>query len=139
MPTVWIPCGACERHIKSTESACPFCGASPSVSDGALARARERMPRLHRAAIVALGTTLAGAAAMTPAGCSSNTVGGSDASAEGGPDDDGGNAALYGVPAIDSGADAASDGGKDAASDAPSDAPFDGIAPAYGLPPISQL
>jgi hypothetical protein len=52
--TALVSCRACLRHVKATESVCPFCGAGV-VADAPAALAR--FPgRLGRLALVALGT-----------------------------------------------------------------------------------
>ena len=56
------PCPACNRHVDAGESACPFCAAALPVSLRA-----QQLPatprRLSRAALLAAGATLIGAAA----------------------------------------------------------------------------
>lgn len=62
-----LPCPACNRHVDAAEAACPFCGAALPESFRA---ARPLVPpprRLGRAALMAAGAMLVGAAA-----CSSN-------------------------------------------------------------------
>jgi len=56
-----VPCTVCQRHVRHSESACPFCGTERQPTAGAL---RERaLPRdAKRATLVALGLTLAGPA-----------------------------------------------------------------------------
>jgi hypothetical protein len=56
-----VPCTVCQRHVRRSESACPFCGAERQPTAGPL---RERgLPRdAKRATLVALGLTLAGPA-----------------------------------------------------------------------------
>lgn len=50
-----VTCGACTRHVRASEAACPFCGATTT------AEARESSPRsgpaarLSRAGLVAFG------------------------------------------------------------------------------------
>ena len=80
-----VPCPACVRHIRATDSACPFCGvqvdlspAGPTMGSG---------PRLGRAATFAFGAALAAAGAI---GCESEEP----------------NVPLYGAPVpVDAGPD----------------------------------
>ncbi|MBK6462946.1 MAG: hypothetical protein IPF92_18340 [Myxococcales bacterium] len=134
-------CAECNRHVRTTEAACPFCGAL-----GAVATASP-VSRATRAALVFGATVLvAGAAAACSDSASSDTgpvalYGGPpidasvDAGADSRADADASPAALYGGgPPIDAApTDAAP---TDAAEDAPKEAGRDGSpAPAYGLPP----
>src|SRR5262245_63081693 len=57
-----VPCPRCERHIKTTEPACPFCGAVPP-SDLAARAIAGPTQRLSRAAAFVFG------ASLTVAGC----------------------------------------------------------------------
>jgi hypothetical protein len=114
-----VPCPSCDRHVRATERACPFCSAA--LPEAALAAAPAVAPvagrGLTRAAIL-----FAGAAAIT--GCSSEQPvvmygpapvdASSDANdASNLPDV----VAMYGPAIIDSGSDA-----NDAATDATTDA-----------------
>ena len=122
------PCPACQRHVRVTEEACPFCGAA---IPRAAARGTEAVARLRgrpsRAAIFAAGATLAGLSA-----CSSSTPGG-----------DAGVSGAAGMSAGGQGGDAggaAGAGGRDGGSnDAVST--FDGPIAIYSAafpPPIGQ-
>src|SRR5690242_13884330 len=60
------PCPSCNRHVRTSESACPFCSAALSLADvpaPVLPRAR-----LGRAATFAFGATLIGAASLVGCG-----------------------------------------------------------------------
>ncbi|MBW2462142.1 MAG: hypothetical protein JRH11_10885 [Deltaproteobacteria bacterium] len=62
------PCSHCERHVRSTDAACPFC------DEPVLPTAPRPSPprRLSRSALVAWGAALASiTAACTPAGSTS--------------------------------------------------------------------
>lgn len=118
MATTLAPCPSCTRHVRVSETLCPFC-ATALPTDIAVRGARPRVAaRLARAGIFAVGTAVA---AATSAACS--TV----------------------APATDAGGDmaAATDtgtGGLDAAYGGPPDlGPIDlghgGIDAAYGGPP----
>src|SRR5262249_12643085 len=117
-----VPCPTCQRHVRTTESACPFCRAAlPADLDARAVPAASQ--RLSRAAAFVFGASLAvtscggevtedksasGAEGATSGGMGGATTGGSttgstsSASTTGststGPDDDGGNVALYGDP-----------------------------------------
>jgi hypothetical protein len=113
----FIPCVGCGRHVRADDASCPFCGASvPEVVVGPAVS----FAGLGRAAIMALGATLAGTAI---AGCESEIVSVADAYGapfDAGVEDAGGPAPAYGAP-FDAGV-------QDAGSDA------GGTAPAYGAP-----
>ena len=86
-----IPCLACQRHVQSDETACPFCGAAvAAVVSAKVCRgpcSGHVAPRLGRAALLAVGATLLCAA------CESSVI------------------PVYGVAIIvDGGADAADAG-----------------------------
>ena len=75
-----VPCSSCACHVKSADSACPFCGAAvvPSVSNAAEARVRDRAALLFGAAAIA-GT-------LAVAGCNNNaTIDGASGGASGTP------------------------------------------------------
>ncbi len=108
------PCTRCARHVRNTESCCPFCAtALELVSE----RAPIVLPRAGRAAIMAFGVLVTGA----DAGCDTAVMGGMDA-AYGGPpfdagptpdasvvdaaEDLGGDGAAYGGAPADTGLDA---------------------------------
>jgi hypothetical protein len=109
------PCEACERHIKGSETACPFCGVTLSQGFGVCAKttaARGTSP-LTRAAILFVG---AAAAAACDGGIEPGDVGGNvadartEASASDAARDDGNPVALYGpVPVDASTTDSATD------------------------------
>lgn len=164
MKAHFAPCESCGRHIRVSESACPFCDATTSSSFRALAAPAAPGKRLSRAALFVFGA----ASATAVAGCSSSSDssttpdGGGDAVADG---TDTNNSAAYGLPPdtsfLDSGpgdtsvpfVDAAyggppdtgifdsarpdtTDAGDGAAADGDAtDATDGGAAPAYGLPP----
>ena len=102
-----IPCPGCERHVRVTESVCPFCdGALPAVAPVERAELAVSSPprRLGRAATFLFGAAIAGSAAT---GCSTS---------------------AYGAPALDSGMEdtgTAGDADVDAAPDAAPDAATD--------------
>lgn len=58
------PCHACARHVRSTESACPFCAAAlvPDVADPPSVEG----PRLSRAAMLLLGSAALAEACRQP-------------------------------------------------------------------------
>jgi hypothetical protein len=102
----FAPCPSCNRHVVTVEIACPFCSAALPESF----RQRPAPPaprgRLSRAALMAAGAVLVGAA-----GCSDNLDdgGNNDAAADAGSmsdgnNNDGGAVALYGAPAPEYGA-----------------------------------
>lgn len=76
-----IACTGCQRHVRSDETSCPFCGAGVVAPPPGPPRT---IGRLGRAALFAFGATLG----ATTAGCVDSAV------------------PLYGAPAVDAGADA---------------------------------
>lgn len=121
-----LPCPGCARHVRASDTDCPFCGASLAALASAPAP-RTPAGRLGRAATFAFGAAVA---TTITVGCGDGTTGGDDAGAQ--PDaqaeidaqvgDDGGPAPLYGGPPDSGGV---SDSGVDSG----------GPAPAYGAPP----
>lgn len=116
-----LPCTSCARHVRASETSCPFCAAS-LVAQATAATSSPPGRRLSRAALFALGASAAAVAA-----CSGSVT------------------ALYGAPPSDGGA---LDGSRDASGDddgqaipaygiAPMDAGNDGPIPVplYGAPP----
>lgn len=112
-------CSSCQRLVRATDAACPFCSAPVvhSTEGGASPRLRRGLMLVGAAAIsVGCGTSQALYGAPAPP---------EDAAADGAKDAAAdGPVAAYGGPPIDSGVDAA----RDAAPDGP-------IA-AYGGPPL---
>jgi hypothetical protein len=56
-----IPCSQCQRHVRSSEAQCPFCGA-PSAPAALPARDALLRREAKRATLIALGLALAGQA-----------------------------------------------------------------------------
>src|SRR5450631_2705655 len=102
-------CGACARHVRTADAACPFCGATSARRD------TPRLPR-RRSRSAMIG---AAAVALACGGSSPGDDGGTDAkddgiqsldAAYGGPPFDSGTDSLqgaYGGPPVDAGLDAA--------------------------------
>jgi hypothetical protein len=114
------PCPACARHVRVSETACPFCGSVLAESLRESAAPAPPGVRLTRAALFAFGT---GAFAIAP-GCSSDSVGTTPAT-------DAGTTVIappYGLAPIP---DAAGDATED---DGGYDAPDYGDDAAYGAP-----
>lgn len=95
------PCTQCGRHVRNTESKCPFCRAALEVTPE---RSPITLPRAGRAAIMAFGAlTTATAGCGGGSGTPDAYVGAQDA-AYGGPPLDafmGGQDAAYGGPPVD--------------------------------------
>ncbi len=109
------PCVVCDQHIRTTETACPFCDAPVPEGFGADAKARAASSiarPLSRAAILFVG-----AAAAVACGGTETTGGSGDAAAthDGSSSDSGydGPGVLYGPAMVDASQDA--DGGPVAA------------------------
>ena len=99
------PCPSCARHVRATETTCPFCATAIALSPSAAPMMTER---LGRAALFAFGAAMA----TNVAACSMSTTPPADA----GPTNDA-------QPAVDAGTDAV----------APN--PDSGFFPPYGTPP----
>ncbi|MEO8875487.1 MAG: hypothetical protein ABI461_07870 [Polyangiaceae bacterium] len=104
--SVLVPCPGCARHVRASESACPFCSAElPTDLASRAVPAAGR--RLSRAAAFTFATTLAVAGAAGTEACTSCTLYGAppiDIGTEDGGGD-GGHASLYGIAPNDSGID----------------------------------
>ncbi len=115
-----LPCPSCARHVRASESACPFCATALSPSSAPANRSPAQ--RLSRAALFALGASTAAVAA-----CSGSVT-----------------TPLYGAPAGDSGVlDGTPDGEQQTMPPygiPPMDAGNDGPVPvpAYGAPPFDD-
>jgi hypothetical protein len=154
------PCPACQRHVRTDETVCPFCAAAIA---SAMARAPRRVlprARLERAALMSFGLLVGAAAGVTLEACGDDDddddeVGESvqpvygappqserDAAVDAGRDAGMNNTGIpvYGAPAQPSPRDAgARDAGTRDAGDA-GDAGRDAgdehaVAPVYGGPP----
>jgi hypothetical protein len=103
------PCESCARHIRATEAACPFCGAT--VTEVAAPTARGSIARpMSRAALLFMGAT-------TTIGCGSSSTppttepdaavqdSGVDSGEPVSGFDSGGPVAAYGPAMIDSGSE----------------------------------
>jgi hypothetical protein len=123
-----VPCPSCARHVRQSESACPFCSvelALGNVSPAALPRVR-----LGRAATFAFGASLVGAASLVACGGESET----------GKPNGGGASGMAGSTSV-SGAGGNSVGGNATAGAGGNSAgTFNGmggnIAQPYGVPPL---
>lgn len=130
-----VPCPKCTRHVRRSETACPFCGAG--VTD-AMARAPERaMPtmRLGRSALFVFAAASVGAAGCggdTGTDTSKTGVKG-DAATTGGASNTGGYTAmaLYGAPAPTGGTTGAGGAGAKGGNVGTGG---EMAIPAYGLP-----
>ena len=73
-----VPCPACNRHVDVGESVCPFCATAFPAAFRAQQPPAPPRARLGRAALMAAGATLMGAAACS----SSDAIGGTDAATD---------------------------------------------------------
>jgi hypothetical protein len=125
-----VPCPECNRHVRVTETACPFCALPLDL--GASPEPQLPRTRLSRAATFAFGATLVSASAL--AACSSDSDGGKGGGAGGkssagdaGAEQAGGTVGpVYGAPA--GGAPPSSTGGSNNSSGG-------GPVPVYGAAP----
>jgi hypothetical protein len=129
-----VKCTSCERHVRVSETSCPFCAATLDVAErAASARAvTAGLPnrRMGRAALLAIGL---GVIAPLTSACSSDDDDSTDNGSDGGKSD-GGLAPAYGLAA-----DASIDAMVGVLYGAPvtdaSLSPETGAAPAYGASP----
>lgn len=124
-----IPCRACQRHVRSSELSCPFCGVA--LSDEQRASAAPVLPRrrLGRAALFTFGATLLGGAA-----CDSDAPGGKDAATDASNVDGGGSGGKGGNATGGSGT--GGQGGGSGGQSGTGGAGSGGIAPPYGITPL---
>ena len=115
------PCPSCHRHVRTDEITCPFCAASIESAMGTAAPRPLPDRRLHRAALMSFGLTVAAAG-----GAASLQACGDDDS----DDLDRNAVAIYGAPAQP---DAGKVPTKDAGAAKPN--PGDNVQPPYGAPP----
>lgn len=122
-----VPCPSCARHVKATESTCPFCDAVVLAKP----RVLEPMPADRLLARTAL--SFAAAAATTLAGCGKET-------ADKPPEPPVNVAPAYGVPIVDQPPPAPAPSARDAAvpPSPPETTTAPPVAPAYGVPPINR-
>src|SRR5688500_2372314 len=112
MDEALAPCTSCRRHLRTTETVCPFCGAALDAGQLSRGVVPGTTQRLSRAAAFVFGATLATA----PTACSGDTENPSGASAaasgagaaasvgagaNGSTSGDGGSGGpVYGAPAV---------------------------------------
>jgi hypothetical protein len=100
----FAPCPACNRHVSSDETACPFCSAALPDSFRCQAEARQRLRgRLSRAGLLAAGAVLMSGAEACLGSTHYGTMMPYDAGTTDTSTMDGGPVALYGAapPAAD--------------------------------------
>jgi hypothetical protein len=73
-----VPCPACNRHVDVAERACPFCATALPAASRAQQPPAPPRARLGRAALMAAGATMMGAAACS----SSDAIKGVDAATD---------------------------------------------------------
>jgi hypothetical protein len=130
MAETFATCPSCARHIRTSEAACPFCGASTPAGFAEVGRS----PKAARGAVTRAALLFAGAAVGFACSSSETTGGGTaDASpaedAAGDVKTDGGPVAMYGPAPVDSGMDQSN--GQDSGQDS-------GPVAAYGPAPVDS-
>ena len=131
MSNALIPCQSCARHVRATESACPFCAALLPVSARSVQRAVPQA-RLGRAATFAFG---AAALAVSAAACGDDD--GDDTTPTADLGTDGGIGRDLGT--TDSGRadrDLGASGDLGTARDLGAEEDLGGVGPLYGGPPV---
>jgi len=92
----FVPCPACNRHVLSAETACPFCTAALPEALRLQVPAPRPPGRLSRAALLAASAALMGAEACSESVTPVYGAPAPDAAADSGPQD-GSAVALYGA------------------------------------------
>ena len=123
-----VPCTACQRHVRASETVCPFCATALDPAHAAAPALPTQ--RLGRAALFAFGATLA--ASLTAVGCGGDTDDG-----KGGGGGDGGSSAGSGGSG--GGGSGGSAGTAGTAGRGGSGGSGGGVAPLYGLPADAGL
>jgi hypothetical protein len=134
-----IPCPGCNRHVRQSESSCPFCSSALSLGD--VPAAELPRTRLGRAATFAFGASLALAACGGDSETGKEGGGGAPAagSAAKGGESSGGSimggthtvTPVYGAPAAGTGNDNASGSAGQATGGSGT------AGPVYGAPPFA--
>ncbi|MBX3230196.1 MAG: hypothetical protein KIT84_24810 [Labilithrix sp.] len=120
-----VPCPSCARHVKSSESACPFC--SSALSGAMMKRTPSAQRRLERLAAFTFAATLA------VTGCA---VAGDESDTDKSEQEIGGIHAMYGMPPppVDAGPPPAEDAGPAPCTTDNDDEDHGGFAALYGMP-----
>lgn len=116
-----IPCPGCSRHVRQSESACPFCNRALSL--GHVPAAELPRTRLGRAATFAFGATLVSATAL--AGCGGESQTGKE----------GGGGTSVGGSSAGSNSGGTSVGGTSTGGSTSTAGETTGGGPVYGAPP----
>ena len=124
------PCPACQRHVRSDSSRCPFCAAAIAIAPASVVPAATTT--LSRAAAFTFATSLALGCASTqdpaPQGNPVATTEPAPVTPTAGPQDPGAPMAIYGAPApmtdpADAGATPPADAGEPTPADVPATPP----------------
>jgi hypothetical protein len=133
-----VPCPSCERHLRASETTCPFCGSAVDLSGLPPPALPNR--RLSRAALVAFGATIAAGVAATSCGGDTDEPdkGGSGGSAAGGggAGGSGGNGSGGGSTGGNAGSSTGGSSGSSTGGSSGSGTGGDGgsVGPVYGIP-----
>jgi hypothetical protein len=131
MPVHLLPCPGCTRHVRASETECPFCLTALEFGDTAAPRAPAT--RLGRAATFAFGAAVA--TTMQVAGCSGGTSPG-DVDSGSGTDSGGGAEVDAGSDPGDSGGGSETDSGTATPDSGMEQDSGGGVTPLYGGPPL---
>ena len=104
------PCPACNRHVDVAEGACPFCATALPAAFRAQPRLIPLRGRLSRAALMAAGATLMGAAACSSEALTSNDAATDRPAVTKDASEDRGFVAFYGAPFPGTGGEGATGG-----------------------------
>ena len=129
-----VPCPLCERHVRATEAACPFCGATADFAKIPVVG----MPkaRLGRAAMFAFGATVA--ATLSTAACGSDDDGGSGGTAGTGGAATGGSSGKGGSGGSGGSATGGTAGSSSGGTAGTASGGVAGLSADYGSPPFDS-
>jgi hypothetical protein len=135
-----VPCTACQRHVRASETACPFCATALDPAHAA----EPTLPtqRLGRAALFAFGATLA--ASLTAVGCGGDTDdgkggGGGDGGSSAGSSGSGGGGSGGSAGTAGTAGRGGSGGSGGTGATGGTGGSGGGVAPLYGLPADAGL
>ena len=127
-----VPCPGCQRHVRVSEAACPFCSAPLDLASTPAPVLPTR--RLGRSALFAFGATLAASLAATSCGGDSDSGGSGGSSGSGGGSTGGAGGSGGGSTGGSGGSATGGASGGGGAAGADGGGGFAGAAPLYGMP-----
>jgi hypothetical protein len=141
--SAFVPCSQCQRHVRSDEAVCPFCGGTLPLS---IVPRTQPKARLGRAATFAFGAAVA---ASTTIACGDDTSPGVDSGPgtrdsgtsmvdSGGVTEDAGSTSMDGGSTSMDGGSTTMDSGSSSMQDSGTDAGEGMVMPLYGAMPSPE-